>query len=60
MLEGLVVDEIRHALGAGRSHPLDDGDCLFETFGERPPELIELPLLYPRCLANPLSSPARS
>ena len=45
LVEGLVVDEVRHALGAGRLHPLDAGDCLFETFGERPPELIELPLL---------------
>ena len=57
LLEGLVVDEVRHALGAGRLHPLDDGEGLFETFGERPPELIELPLLCPRCLANRLSSP---
>ena len=45
-------------LGAGRRvHPLDDGAGLFETFGERPPKPIELPVLHPRCLANRLSSP---
>jgi hypothetical protein len=57
LLEGLVVEVVRHALGAGRLHRLDDGAGLFETFGERPPELIELPLLHPRCISNRLSSP---
>ena len=58
LLEGLVVDEVRHALGAGRLHPLDDGAGLFETFGERPPELIELPLSTRAAL--PTASAARS